>query len=111
MGNLNGRSMRESAIKVPSETVVFGEKASDSPHYYMDFLEDKGGNGLGNDVTEVEQSRHSSQPHSSRGGGSNYAFSDGSTRYLRFSKSFTPVNLWATEDSWRTNTAIFAFGN
>ena len=34
-----------------SETVVFGEKRNQSPHYYMDFLE-----GIGNDVTEVEQS-------------------------------------------------------
>ena len=38
------------------------------------------------------------------GGGSDYAFADGSARYLRYGLSITPVNLWAIEDSWRTNT-------
>ncbi|MGC8991491.1 MAG: hypothetical protein ACP5MD_15355 [Verrucomicrobiia bacterium] len=100
MGLIAGRAMRETAIQEPSETVLFGEKDNPSPHYYMDFLE-----GVGNDITEVDQSKHSSPVRNSRGGGSNHAFVDGSERFVRFGKAFTPVNLWATTAKWR-NTVI-----
>ncbi len=102
--DLLGKSMLEGAVTQPSETILFGEKESGSAHYFMDFLE-----GQGNDVTEVEQSRHSRSVQNSKGGGSNYGFVDGSARYLKFSRSFKPVNLWATEESWRTDTSIFNF--
>jgi prepilin-type N-terminal cleavage/methylation domain-containing protein/prepilin-type processing-associated H-X9-DG protein len=92
---LLGQSIPESAITQPSDTITFGEKLPTSPHYYMDFLE-----GQGNDVTELNQTRHA------EGGGSNYGFADGSVRFLRFGQSFFPLNLWATLDSWRTNTAM-----
>jgi prepilin-type N-terminal cleavage/methylation domain-containing protein len=96
MGGTYPGSMLQTSVRLPSETVVFGEKETSSPHYFMDFLE-----GIGNDVTEVEQSRHSTSVKNSRAGCSNYAFVDGSARLLKFSRSFTPVNLWATEDNWR----------
>ena len=107
------KGMVESGIKEPSETIVFGEKHGEPPtpgdptqhgHFYMDFLE-----GIGNDVTEVEQSRHSTASKNSRGGGSDYAFADGSVRFLKFGKSFIPIDLWATEDKWRTNGAAMQF--
>ena len=102
-----GRAVNENAIHQPSDTVTFGEKDHDSRHLYMDFLESNGG-GVGNDVTELEQSRHSgSSVKGSSSGGSNYGFADGSTRYLRFGKSFSPVNLWAIEIQWRTNTSLY----
>ena len=83
-----GKAINENAIREPSDTVTFGEKDHNSGHFYMDFLE-SGGGGVGNDVTELEQSRHSgSGTKGSRDGGSNFAFADGSTRYLRFGKSF-----------------------
>jgi len=110
--NLNviiDQSMPESRIREPSETIVFGEKRGDGPqhgHFYMDFLE---GPVVGNDVTEVDQSRHSTVAKNSRGGGSDYAFADGSTRFLKFGKSFLPVDLWATEEKWRTNGAALTF--
>jgi prepilin-type processing-associated H-X9-DG protein len=104
MGAIVEKSMVESAVRQPAETVVFGEKRNASPHYFMDFLE-----GQGNDVTEVEQSRHSTTAAGSKGGGSNYAFADGSARFYRFSKTYTPLNLWATEDEWRTNSTVFTF--
>lgn len=94
--------MRENAIRDPSETIFFGEKETSSPHYYMDFLE-----GVGNDVTEVEQARHSAPIKNSRGGGSNHMFADGSTRFIRFGKAFSPINLWAITDRWRTNAIGF----
>ncbi len=65
--------------------------------------------GVGNDVTEVDQSRHSTVARNSRGGGSDYAFADGSIRFLKFGKSFIPSDLWATEEKWRTNGAAMQF--
>src|SRR2546428_3774819 len=103
------KSMPESGIKEPSETIVFGEKRGDTPqhgHFYMDFLE---GPVVGNDVTEVDQSRHSTVARNSRGGGSDYAFADGSIRFLKFGTSFIPVDLWATEEKWRPNGAALTF--
>jgi prepilin-type N-terminal cleavage/methylation domain-containing protein len=102
MQAITGLSIKESAITRPSDTIVFGEKESQSPHYYMDFLE-----GVGNDLTEVEQARHSKPIQTSRGGGSNHAFADGSTRFIRFGAAFRPENLWATTDRWRTNAMGF----
>jgi prepilin-type N-terminal cleavage/methylation domain-containing protein len=110
--NLNAiidQSMLESGIREPSETIVFGEKRGDTPqhgHFYMDFLE---GPVVGNDVTEVDQSRHSTGTKKSQNGGSDYTFADGSVRFLKFGKSFIPVDLWATEDKWRTNGAALTF--
>lgn len=108
--NLNtilDKPMPENAIRQPSQTIAFGEKRGDSPehgHFYMDFLE-----GVGNDVTEIEQSRHGGYGSESRGGGSNYTFVDGSVQEIKFSHSFVPVNLWATEDSWRAAGASLQF--
>jgi prepilin-type N-terminal cleavage/methylation domain-containing protein len=99
---LENSSMSDAAIREPSDTIVFGEKRNESGHFYMDFLE-----GTGNDVTEVEQQRHSRLPQNPQAGGSNFAFSDGSARYIKLWRSFSPLNLWATESSWRTNTAMF----
>ena len=104
------KSMPESGVKEPSETIVFGEKRGDTNHghFYMDFLE-QSGPGVGNDVTEVDQSRHSTVSRNTRGGGSDYAFADGSTRFLKFGRSFIPVDLWATEEKWRTNGTAMQF--
>ncbi len=94
--------IHEPDIRQPSDTVVFGEKDTESDNYYMDFLE-----GIGNDITEIEQSRHQASTKKSKGGGSNYAFADGSTRFLKYGQAFRPLNLWATEQSWRTNVIKF----
>ena len=94
--------MKPTTILYPSETVAFGEKETGSPHYYMDFLE-----GSGNDITEVEQGRHSGNGPGTRSGGSNHAFVDGSARFLKYGKGMSPINLWAVTDASRTN---FAFG-
>jgi len=94
MGAIVGKAMSEQMIQQPGETIVFGEKESSSGHFYMDMLE-----GVGNDFTEVEQSRHSATARNS--GGSVFAFADGSSRYLRFGQMLTPENLWAVVDGYR----------
>jgi prepilin-type processing-associated H-X9-DG protein len=90
--------MPESAIREPAATIVFGEKATESRHFWMDL-------SLGDDVFEIEHARHfranSSDP---RTGGSNFAMADGSVQFLRYGRSLAPTNLWAVIDEWRTNT-------
>jgi len=100
MAQIVGMSMPESAIPYPSDTILFGEKLTESKHYYMDFLE---GNA-GNQFDELEQSRHMG-PKSA--GGSDYAFADGHAGYLKYGRSLSPINLWAVTDSWRTNSVGF----
>ena len=80
-----GDSMRENAVIHQSDTIVFGEKFTAAQDYYMDLLE---GGGNDNDMV-LEQSRHSGSGSvsttsgSAGAGGSNYAFIDGSARYLK----------------------------
>ncbi len=93
--------MKESHIKYPSDTIVFGEKKTDAMDYYMDFYE-----GPGNDVDRVEQSRHGGAGPGSASGGSDYAFGDDSTSYVKFPGSLSPINLWAVTDAARTNYAV-----
>jgi prepilin-type N-terminal cleavage/methylation domain-containing protein/prepilin-type processing-associated H-X9-DG protein len=93
------KGMHESVIKEPSDTLLFGEKVSDRGHHYMDFLQ----GDVGNDTEMVEHGRHSKTAAKDRSGGSNFAFADGSARYLKYWRCLRPVNLWAVMDSWRTN--------
>ncbi len=103
MDHKRAEGMSENSIREPSDTILFGEKFTASLHKHMDLLQ-----GFGNDNDQLEQSRHSrATGNGSTSGGSNYAFVDGSTRFLRYSQSLTPVNYWATTDSWRTNSAGF----
>ena len=97
-----GSSMSVSDIPNPTETILFGEKDTTSAHFYMDFLE----TAAGNDFEELEHARHSGLKSA---GGSNFAFADGSARYLKYGRSVTPENLWAVIDSWRHNTAGIKF--
>jgi prepilin-type N-terminal cleavage/methylation domain-containing protein/prepilin-type processing-associated H-X9-DG protein len=93
--------MPESVIRYPSETIVFGEKVSDRGHHYMDFLQ----GDVGNDNEMIDQGRHSHTGGRNTSGGANFAFCDGSARYLKYWRSLSPVNLWAVMDAWRTNVA------
>jgi prepilin-type N-terminal cleavage/methylation domain-containing protein/prepilin-type processing-associated H-X9-DG protein len=100
MGALAGKSLPESALKEPSDTVVFGEKkgAPGHGHFYMDFLE-----GNGNDVEEIERGRHSAGAKNTKTGGANYAMADGSARFIKYRGALYPLNLWAVTDAFRTN--------
>jgi prepilin-type N-terminal cleavage/methylation domain-containing protein/prepilin-type processing-associated H-X9-DG protein len=95
LGDINGKQMPESAIPEPTETVVFGEKMATSFHFYMDSMEIDPENLTSNDFNEVDHNKHMKGPGGS-GGGSNFAFADGSARYLRKWGSIDPINLWAT---------------
>ncbi|MEN9674273.1 MAG: hypothetical protein RIS76_169 [Verrucomicrobiota bacterium] len=102
MNSIVGKTIKDTAIPQPSETIVFGEKLYPIGHFFMDFLE---GN-LGNDVEVLNHSVHGASTKSDqggKGGGSDYAFADGSVRFLRHGRSLGPINLWAVTDRWRTN--------
>jgi prepilin-type N-terminal cleavage/methylation domain-containing protein/prepilin-type processing-associated H-X9-DG protein len=88
-------SMKMSNIPEPSNTIVFGEKRKKSPHAHMDFYQ-----GEGNDVQEIDQAKHGGGT-GKNGGGSNYAFGDGSIRFLKYGTSLSPENLWAVTPQWR----------
>jgi prepilin-type N-terminal cleavage/methylation domain-containing protein/prepilin-type processing-associated H-X9-DG protein len=101
---VDGQVMPESGVREAAGTVVLGEKETASAHFYMDFLEvDPATNQQGNDITELEQARHSNNAKKPGSGGSNYAFADGSVRFLKYGQSLRPVNLWAVTDKGRTN--------
>ena len=93
------QGIKESVIPYPSETITFGEKISGSRHVHMDFNQ---GND-GNDVEQIDHRRHKTGP--SGKGGSNFAFVDGSTRFLPYGQSISPVNLWAVTEQWRKAAA------
>jgi prepilin-type N-terminal cleavage/methylation domain-containing protein/prepilin-type processing-associated H-X9-DG protein len=92
--------MPESIIQEPSETILLGEKESNSGHVYMDLSQ-----GSGNQMEEIIQCRHANPLRRSGGGGSNYGFVDGSVRLLSFGQSLSPVNLWAVIESQRAIAA------
>jgi prepilin-type N-terminal cleavage/methylation domain-containing protein/prepilin-type processing-associated H-X9-DG protein len=89
-----GDSLKEGNIIHVSDTIVLGEKSPDHGDFYMDFAE-------GNDYLQVlEQTRHDGKK------GSNYAFADGSARFLKFPQALGPINLWAINDSNRVFYAV-----
>ncbi len=97
----NDFSIRENDISQPSATIVLAEKDTTSMHWYFDYETYE-------DITQLDQNRHSTsrkkesdKGDGAGGGGSNYAFADGSVRYLKFGDSVNPVNMWATTAEWR----------
>lgn len=93
------RSMPESALQQPQQTIVFGEKLTNSSHFYMDFLE-------GNDRDQILRNMHSGGSRKNKAGGSNYAFADGHAEFLKYRGALYPLNLWAVTEAFRTNRAL-----
>jgi prepilin-type N-terminal cleavage/methylation domain-containing protein/prepilin-type processing-associated H-X9-DG protein len=89
--------VKENIIQKVSDTIIFGEKQHDKMDYFMDFQE-----GIsGNDFDRVEYGRHSRPNPNVRGAGSNFAFADGSVRFLKYGLATWPQNLWAVKDADR----------
>lgn len=84
--------MPETVVFHPSETIVFGEKEEGEGDYLMDIR-----NPTNLDVV-LDQSRHGGR---GRASGANYAFADGSARFLKFGQCLGPVNLWAVTETGR----------
>jgi type II secretory pathway pseudopilin PulG len=87
-------AMPESEIREPSDTIMLAEKASDKRHWHLDYE-------LGEDVTGIlEMSRHSNGSGRNTGG-SEYAFADGSARYLKWGQALNPVNMFLVLPEYR----------
>jgi prepilin-type N-terminal cleavage/methylation domain-containing protein len=99
-----GCALKETVINKPSDTIVFGEKKNNRSDFFMDMLEGLGGN----DADIVEHGCHSGGIASTKSGGSDFAFSDGSARYLKYGASTSPLNLWAISDADRVAKAFIA---
>jgi len=105
-------SMKELAVVKASDTLIFGEKKNEpnenppvAQDYYMDLFE-----GNGNDADRVEHGCHSPFRMPRGGaGGSNFAFVDGSARYLKYGTSVWPENRWAVRDEDRRSYAFQPF--
>jgi len=89
-------TMRLGNIPKPAETIFFGEKYKESPHNHMDFYQ-----GDGNDFEEVDQAKHRGSDTNRKNGGSNYAFADGSVRYMKYGTTMHPENMWAVTEKFR----------
>ncbi len=87
-------AIRRVDIKMASDTILFGEKELGHGGWYADVI-------AGDDYAWIEQSRHGSSGPGSGDGYSYYAFGDASTRALRFSESWQPVNLWGVTPAGR----------
>jgi prepilin-type N-terminal cleavage/methylation domain-containing protein/prepilin-type processing-associated H-X9-DG protein len=108
-GYLVQATLKETEIALPADTVTLGEKMSgpDHYHYHMDLDEVESGGAVGNDLFQLERSRHGGNGGSNSGsGGSNYGFADGSVRSIKFRDILWPVNLWAVTLPGRTNYAV-----
>lgn len=94
MSLVSTNGMPLSAIQEPAQTIVFGEKLTESGHFWMDYFQS-------DDLSELEQSRHYASKPGGTDGASQYAFADGSVRLLKFGQSLSPTLLWAVEPEIR----------
>ena len=106
-----GISMKENAVRKPSDTIAFGEKKNIpapppedrmSKHFFMDLME-----GKGNDADQVGRGCHAARQAGTytKSGGSNYAFTDGSARFVKYGREVSPENMWANSDQDRLGFA------
>ena len=84
-----------SAVKHPQDTILFGEKRTDSGHWWMDYLD-------GDDLSDWERARHFNEmTYPGQTGGSNHAFADGSVRFLKFGEGLNPIDFWFIKEELR----------
>ena len=96
-------ALRESDIPHPAETILFGEKDSNSFEFYLVLARD-----ASLYLSDLNESRHGGTGAGSnnKSGLSNYSFGDGSVRPIRYSLALCPLNLWAVTDKGRLDYAV-----
>jgi prepilin-type N-terminal cleavage/methylation domain-containing protein/prepilin-type processing-associated H-X9-DG protein len=106
-GDENGDvcSLKDNLMPYPSLTVIVGERRhSDQNDFWMDILENENG-GMNNLIYSVQHARHGNAKPTLNGG-SNYLFTDGSVRYLRFGGDVNPICMWAVSMESRAKYAL-----
>lgn len=94
--------VKENLIRHPSDTILFGEKASASRKFQLLLQSDAAAN-----LSDLEEGRHGGRQRTpNTSGNSNYGFVDGSVTALKFGKSLCPLNLWAVGDEGRLKYAV-----
>ena len=100
-----GYRMRENYFRMPSVTVVWGEKRHTEGDFWMDLLD------AGDDVTDkVQHGTHSNTGRATRAGGANFACADGRVCFLKFGASVMPENWWAVGYPARLTYAVKSLG-
>jgi type II secretory pathway pseudopilin PulG len=93
-------SMNEFNIREPADTLLFGEKKTESNEFYANL------NSLLAPILDVTEQRRHLRSADPKSGGSNHAYADGSVRYVLYGRSLCPINEWAITEAGRTNYAI-----
>jgi prepilin-type N-terminal cleavage/methylation domain-containing protein len=90
--------LSEQDIPLPSATILFAEKLTYAPDFFMDYF-------AYDDGLKLDQNKHSHSLVSTNTGGSVNGFIDGSVQFLKVFQGFSPVVEWCTTQEYRTNTA------
>lgn len=94
--------MRQSDVIHPSDTIAFGEKATDSHAFYVNIFQSP----TGSYISDLAENRHDNPSRSARAGGANAIMVDGRIEYLPFGEDTCPIDIWAVLNHWRTYTAL-----
>jgi prepilin-type N-terminal cleavage/methylation domain-containing protein/prepilin-type processing-associated H-X9-DG protein len=95
-------ALSESVMNRLTDTIVFGEKASLSSQFYL--VLDADANLY---LPDLEESRHGgTEGLLNKSGGANYAFGDGSARFILYGQALCPENLWAVTEQGRTRYGV-----
>jgi len=92
--------LKESALLLPTATILYGEKASNSAVMYVDLFKYNGSY-----LQDLAEARHGSGAYSTAGN-ANYAMGDGHIAVYPYAKATCPENLWAVLPAWRSDAAL-----
>jgi prepilin-type N-terminal cleavage/methylation domain-containing protein len=92
--------LSEKDVPQPSQTVLFGEKLTYAPDFFMDYFEL-------DDGLKLDQNKHGHSNLSTNVGGSINVFVDGSAHFMKVNQAFIPIVMWCTTPQWRSNSASF----
>jgi prepilin-type N-terminal cleavage/methylation domain-containing protein len=90
--------LSENDIPLPSATILFGEKLTYAPDFFMDYF-------AYDDGLKLDQNKHNHSMVSTNIGGSVNGMIDGSVQFLKVFQGFVPVVEWCTTSQYRTNSA------
>jgi prepilin-type N-terminal cleavage/methylation domain-containing protein/prepilin-type processing-associated H-X9-DG protein len=101
-----GDYLSDNRMLYPSLTIIIGERRhTDQDDFWMDILENENG-GVNNAIYSLQHGRHGVSRPSPPAGSSNYLFTDGSARNLKYGLDVYPLNQWCISQEDRTLYAL-----